>query len=440
MKSNINSLESKSFRYSFFTLALFMLFVFFSSFNPTDNKEEVFNKKTKAIITQWYELFLVLESKDINAYPPLSSQRIANLGVGGYITYKELDKYFLKHDHYALYVLNDIYCYQLQNYFNNFSSSELLKITHLRDRIRALFSEDHLQIDGNITLIENNIIDKVSLFFHNKNNCNNNTIQLIQSENNSWCAFNSENPVLPNWGQNKTIVVDKASIHVNKPYSNALTFGKAIHDDALAVYSLSMDLSKEDKWIAEFWSDDVRGLTFSPAGRWISITNQIVNNENIKTSELLELYFKLGLGLYDAGVLCWQYKYHYNLERPSSFINRNIDQNWKPLHDNPNFPAYPSGHAVFGAVSAAILEHQFGDNYHFTDKSHENRLEFKSSSRTFKNLNEMALENAYSRFVMGVHFKEDCEEGLKLGFKVAEQINKLHSDTLMNINNTLPVL
>ena len=138
--------------------------------------------------------------------------------------------------------------------------------------------------------------------------------------------------------------------------------------------------------------------------------------------------------------MCWQYKYHYNLERPSSFINRNIDQNWKPLHDNPNFPAYPSGHAVFGAVSAAILEHQFGDNYHFTDKSHENRLEFKSSSRTFKNLNEMALENAYSRFVMGVHFKEDCEEGLKLGFKVAEQINKLHSDTLMNINNTLPVL
>jgi len=150
-----------------------MLFVIFSSFNPTDKKEEIFDKKTKFILTQWYELFLVLESKDINAYPPLSSQRIANLGVGGYITYKELDKHFLKHDHYALYVLNDIYCYQLQNYFNNFTSSELLKITHLRDRIRASFSEDHLQIDGNITLIENNIIDKVSLFFHNKNNCNN---------------------------------------------------------------------------------------------------------------------------------------------------------------------------------------------------------------------------------------------------------------------------
>ena len=53
-------------------------------------------------------------------------------------------------------------------------------------------------------------------------------------------------------------------------------------DDALSVYTFSMNRTPEDQWIAEFWSDDVRGLTFSPAGRWISITNQIVRKEEIE--------------------------------------------------------------------------------------------------------------------------------------------------------------
>lgn len=49
----------------------------------------------------------------------------------------------------------------------------------------------------------------------------------------------------------------------------------------------------------------------------------------------------------------------------------------------------------------------------------------------------MAIENAYSRFVMGVHFKEDCEEGLKLGYEVGKQINKIHPDSLLNKKYTL---
>ena len=46
----------------------------------------------------------------------------------------------------------------------------------------------------------------------------------------------------------------------------------------------------EDKWIAEFWSDDFYEVTFEPAARLIAIGNQMVVNDNIaldKTSGTL---------------------------------------------------------------------------------------------------------------------------------------------------------
>ena len=68
--------------------------------------------------------------------------------------------------------------------------------------------------------------------------------------------------------------------------------------------------------------------------------------------------------------------------------------------------------------------------YAFTDNSHQNRIEFKGSGRSFNSLKDMAIENAYSRIVMGVHYKEDCEAGLKLGNEVGNRINKIHPDSI----------
>jgi hypothetical protein len=57
---------------------------------------------------------------------------------------------------------------------------------------------------------------------------------------------------------------------------NKDSFQKALYAEALEIYSMSHNLTKDDVWVAEFWGDDVRGLTFSPPARWISILNQIV--------------------------------------------------------------------------------------------------------------------------------------------------------------------
>ena len=36
----------------------------------------------------------------------------------------------------------------------------------------------------------------------------------------------------------------------------------------------------------------------------------------------------------------------------------------------------------------------------------------------------MAEENAFSRIPLGVHIRMDCEEGLRLGYEIAEGINE----------------
>lgn len=420
-----------------FVFVLLLFSISFSSFNPIDHNSLVFDQKTKSIITQWYDMLLILESKDVNAYPPLSAERINGMGISGYVTYDELKHLFNGNDIQALSILNDVYAYQLQQYFSTFSSIEKLPISTLKNKIKYSLSAKSSNIDNNTTAEFNRIIKRLKTFEESLSGCSDETIRFSTNRKNTYHRFQSENPVLPHWGHKSTFAIKKSSIKIIAPYEHASSTEKALFDDALSVYTLSMNRSTEDQWIAEFWSDDVRGLTFSPAGRWISITNQIVRKEEIKAGSLFELYFNLWVGLYDAGVLCWQSKYYYGLERPSTYINRNIEKTWKPLHDNPEFPAYPSGHAVFGAVSATILEHHFGKLYAFTDNSHQNRLEFKSSGRSFSSLKDMAIENAYSRFVMGVHFKEDCEEGLKLGYEVGKQINKIHPDSLLNKKYTL---
>jgi hypothetical protein len=86
----------------------------------------------------------------------------------------------------------------------------------------------------------------------------------------------------------------------------------------------------------------------------------------------------------------------------------------------PSFPAYPSGHSVFGATAAVILENYFGSTFNLTDNSHEGRKEFLGKPRTFNSFFEMANENARSRMHLGVHFRMDCEEGMRLGNRIGK--------------------
>ena len=412
-------------------VSIFLVFLGTTSFNYSKNSKQDFDIKAKSIILKWYNLFLKLESKDIYAYPPISAHRIAQIGIAGSLTINEMQNSFINKEDITLLVLNQVYSEVISSFFKtNMSSFQL--VSELEENIAHSFAHSDLQAEK-VSLYSKNILNRLNSHLQQKSNlpCQ----SKISNTNNKLdnYQFNSLHPILPDWGSRPTLFINQEDILFQDPYFKYSSFKIALHQDALGVYTHSINMSKEDQWIAEFWSDDVRGLTFSPAGRWIAITNQIVQLENISFSDMLTLYFKLGIGLNDAATLCWKNKYHYNLERPSAFINKHIDPAWKPFHDDPNFPSYPSGHAVLGAVSAIILEKTFGINYKFTDKSHHTRMEFFGKKRSFDSIKAMALENAYSRFVMGVHYKEDCESGLRLGFDIGNLVNA--SDPAIIINH-----
>lgn len=238
--------------------------------------------------------------------------------------------------------------------------------------------------------------------------------------------------LLPYWGKTRTFVASEADKLALKPLAYGSSLTSPMFAQGLEVYTTTTSLTYENQWIAEFWSDDIYKLSFEPAGRWLAIALQVVRKEKAPLDKAIYTYAKLGIGLSDVGVACWNSKYIYNIERPISYIQKAIDTKWvsklnNPLSNSkgitPPFPAYPSGHSCFGGVAAEILTNIYGSTYTMTDRCHEGRLEFIGTPRSFNNFYEMATENAYSRIPLGVHYRMDCEEGLRMGYSIGRKVN-----------------
>ncbi len=203
------------------------------------------------------------------------------------------------------------------------------------------------------------------------------------------------------------------------------------YQQAWEMYVLANDARSNPKGemecIAEFWSDDRVGWTFSPAPRFIAIADQIVVKENFNLEKACVLYAQIGMALNDASVIAWYNKFKYNLERPISYIHRNIDPNFTVpwLGFTPPFAAYPSGHATFGYAGAGTLEYFVGPNYSFTDHCHEQRTDFCGTPRSFNTLRSLAYENAFSRLPLGVHWRIDMDGGEFCGLLAAKRIHEL---------------
>jgi len=229
-------------------------------------------------------------------------------------------------------------------------------------------------------------------------------------------------PLLPHWGEARCFVINPTDFIAQPPPPFSVEPQSPYYVQALEIYAMNAPLSPENHWIAEFWSDDFTGITMTPAGRWMSITQQVLQDEQPTTAKALETYLRVGIALSDATVACWKSKYKYQLLRPETFIRRVIQRDWRPIVHTPSHPSYPSGHAMFGAAVAEVLTQLYGEHYELTDRTHENRTEFKGKARQFHSFYEIAAESASSRIAMGVHFRMDCDEGTRLGLAIGKKI------------------
>lgn len=243
-----------------------------------------------------------------------------------------------------------------------------------------------------------------------------------------------ERALFPYWGSVRTFVIEPDETSTVAPISYSEDASSPYYAQMAEVYTINnaaREEDGEDLWIAEFWSDDVEGLMFSPPARQYAIANQLIQQYQLKLEETLVLYLKLGFSLNDAAVATWKYKYDYMVMRPNVFIHEFIDPDFQTnlfrlvYWPNPSFPGYPSGHSCFASAAAGVFIDAFGNQINFTDRSHEGRTEFRGAARTFSSFEQLAEENAFSRIPLGVHIRMDCTEGLRLGYEISDAVNDM---------------
>lgn len=247
--------------------------------------------------------------------------------------------------------------------------------------------------------------------------------------------------------------------------------------------------TNEESLIGVFWAYDGANRIGTPPRlynqivRLIAINNPDLRNYTNETERNIRLFALVNTAMADAGILAWEQKYKHNLWRPVNGIREHdqsmgttgnpdftfdLDCNpfWLPLgapksnldgskNFTPDFPAYPSGHATFGAAALHMTRLFFGvskgdrnsdnlfdgcefvsDELNGVTKDNNNTIR-PCHKRKFKNrLWQMIVENGLSRVYLGVHWSFDAFKtkvdgtpefdkkigGVDLGLAISEDI------------------
>ncbi|GAB3178513.1 hypothetical protein GCM10027291_44090 [Telluribacter humicola] len=237
-------------------------------------------------------------------------------------------------------------------------------------------------------------------------------------------------PMQPYWGRNRTFVVQNSVMPLPQPLQISTSPTSQYYAQHLEVYTKNKSLTQEEKEIAIWWADDP-SETSTPPGHSYNLARIALKTAGADLGKAAETLARTGIAVADAFILCWKCKYAFSAERPYTFVRRAIDPNWIPFWPAPPFPSYTSGHAYQSGAAATVLAALYGPNFKFTDDTHVGRIrdvqrgaDFKA--RGFNSFWETAEESAYSRFLGGIHTRQDNDTGLKEGRKIGQNINDLN--------------
>jgi hypothetical protein len=181
--------------------------------------------------------------------------------------------------------------------------------------------------------------------------------------------------------------------------------------------------------IALFWYES------SPL-KWSRIARAVSVNKRLDLWENARLFGLLNMALADGYVAMVATKNHYNYWRPVTAIQTaEMDGNpdtagdpaWTPLRPTPADQDYASGHALEGGAAAEVLKQFFGtDQISFQDcgvalPAGKTCSDPSPVLRSYTSFSQAAAENAYSRILIGFHFRKSIEEGNAYGRKIGDR-------------------
>ena len=188
--------------------------------------------------------------------------------------------------------------------------------------------------------------------------------------------------------------------------------------------SISSPLRTADQTLfSKFWAASTTSYSWNRVALYLGAERHMTLLQNAL------VLAALNVAMADAGIACWEAKYHYVFWRPITAIpladsDGNpatiSDPNWTPLLITPAHPEYPSGHSTTSAAGATVLAHYFGKNSSFTVDSDV----MLGVVRSFPNFAAALAEINNARVYGGIHFRTAVDDGQAIGTAVARFVLK----------------
>lgn len=171
----------------------------------------------------------------------------------------------------------------------------------------------------------------------------------------------------------------------------------------------SADPDSEESRIARFW----------PGGgaNWNAVTRVIVDGMDLDLWEHARLFALLNVALSDSSITAYDTKYHYDFWRPVTAIHWGDDGNpattsdpaWASYLPTPPYPDYVCGLTTNTGAAAEVLRRYFGtDRIGFTFTA-------VGITRGYATLSQAEAESIDARVFAGIHFRDGCERGVRMG-------------------------
>ncbi|MTB53111.1 vanadium-dependent haloperoxidase [Lewinella sp. W8] len=252
----------------------------------------------------------------------------------------------------------------------------------------------------------------------------------------------------PSWNKIRPFVLDSANQFVPLPpteYSEDRNseWWKGVEEVYTALEADDPAESEERKAIAQFWDCNpyvshhhghVMFATkkITPGGHWVNIAGIAARKAKADFAKTVETYAMMNMAMNDAFISCWDEKYRSKLVRPETFINRHLDEEWRPLLQTPPFPEHTSGHSVVSRACATVLTDLYGDNFAFVDDS---EVEYDLPARSFTSFLHASDEAALSRLYGGIHYRPAIDYGVTQGAAVGQHVlERIEPRTLISQN------